>query len=116
MQTQQSRLEADPDLAVYVAGRLTLLDSPMTIAIQLARGTHGLVAFISHECIYQAIYQRRGLTATSDGVCIWAAVAGNTATPTATSTTRTLLGTTDRSPTDLKSLLNAPRSVTSKAT
>jgi IS30 family transposase len=58
---KQSRLEADPDLAVYVAGRLELLDSPMTIAIELARGIHGRAGLISHECIYQAIYQRRGL-------------------------------------------------------
>lgn len=58
---KQSRLEADPDLAAYVAGRLQLLDSPMTISIELARGVHGREALISHECIYQAIYQRRGL-------------------------------------------------------
>lgn len=56
-----SRLEADRGLAVYVADRLMLLDSPMTISIELARGTHGLVGSISHECIYQAIYQQRGL-------------------------------------------------------
>jgi len=56
-----SRLEADPDLAAYVAGRLKLLDSPMTISIELARGIHGREELVSHECIYQAIYQRRGL-------------------------------------------------------
>jgi len=60
---KQSRLQADPDLAGYVAERLALLDSPMTISIELGRGVHGRVAKISHECIYQAIYQRRGLGA-----------------------------------------------------
>jgi IS30 family transposase len=38
-------------------------DSPMTISIELARGTHGITAPVSHECIYQAIYAHgtRGL-------------------------------------------------------
>lgn len=58
-----SRLEADPVLASYIAARLALRDSPMTIAIELARGTNNVTASISHECIYQAIYQRRGLPA-----------------------------------------------------
>jgi IS30 family transposase len=58
-----SRLEADPVLASYIAARLALRDSPMTIAIELARGTNNVTASISHECIYQAIYQRRGLSA-----------------------------------------------------
>lgn len=58
---KQSRLEADPVLAAYVAQRLALRDSPMTIAIELARGVNGVTASISHECIYQAIYRRRGL-------------------------------------------------------
>ncbi len=58
---KQSRLEADPELAVYVAERLELRDSPMTISIELARGVHGRVASISHECIYRAVYERRGL-------------------------------------------------------
>lgn len=57
-----SRLEADVVLARYVAERLALRDSPMTIAIELARGIHNVTASISHECIYQAIYQRRGLS------------------------------------------------------
>jgi IS30 family transposase len=36
----------------------------MTVSIELARGVHGLVASISHECIYQAIYSAgRGLAA-----------------------------------------------------
>jgi len=60
---KQARLEADPVLAGYVAERLALLDSPMTISIELARGSHGVTAKVSHECIYQAIYQRRGLDA-----------------------------------------------------
>lgn len=58
---KQSRLEADPVLASYIAQRLELRDSPMTISIELARGTNNVTASISHECIYQAIYQRRGL-------------------------------------------------------
>jgi len=58
---KQSRLEADPDLAAYVAERLGLRDSPMTISIELARGVHGVIALISHECIYQAVYNKRGL-------------------------------------------------------
>ena len=35
----------------------------MTISLELASGVHGVVASISHECIYQAIYAhgRRGL-------------------------------------------------------
>lgn len=59
---KQSRLEADPVLARYIAQRLVLRDSPMTISIELARGTNHITAAISHECIYQAIYQRRGLS------------------------------------------------------
>lgn len=37
----------------------------MTISIELARGTHGVVANLSLETIYQAVYAhgRRGLTA-----------------------------------------------------
>lgn len=60
---KKSRLETDPVLARYIAERLALRDSPMTIAIELARGTNNMTASISHECIYQAIYQRRGLSA-----------------------------------------------------
>jgi len=56
-------LVADPALAEHVTTRLRAKDSPMTISIELARGTHGLAAKISHESIYQAIYAhgRRGL-------------------------------------------------------
>lgn len=60
---KQSKLEADPALAGYVAERLGLLDSPMTISIELASGLHGTTGSISHECIYQSIYRRRGLDA-----------------------------------------------------
>lgn len=61
------KLVADPVLAAHVTARLEAKDSPMTISIELARGTHGLVALVSHECIYQGIYAhgtrglRRGL-------------------------------------------------------
>lgn len=62
---KQSRLEADPELAAYVTERLELRDSPMTISIELQRGTHGRVASISHECIYQSVYKGRGLAGTA---------------------------------------------------
>lgn len=57
------RLVADPHLAAYVTARLEAKDSPMTISIELAQGTHGITDSISHECIYQAVYAhgRRGL-------------------------------------------------------
>lgn len=57
------KLVADPQLAVYVTQRLEAKDSPMTISLELARGTHGVTARISHETIYQAIYAHgaRGL-------------------------------------------------------
>jgi IS30 family transposase len=60
---KQAKLAADEALAVHVTARLKAKDSPMTISIELARGTHGLTADISHECIYQAIYAHgtRGL-------------------------------------------------------
>ena len=60
---KMSRLVNDPELAAHVARRLAARDSPMTISIELARGVHGRVALISHETIYQAVYdpQRRGL-------------------------------------------------------
>ena len=58
-----AKLEADPVLAAHVTARLEAKDSPMTISVELARGTHGLVGSVSHECIYQAVYAhgRRGL-------------------------------------------------------
>ena len=59
-----SKLTADPVLASYVEARLLAKDSPMTISIELARGVHGVTGKISHECIYQSVYNpRRGLTA-----------------------------------------------------
>jgi len=35
-------------LAAHVTERLEAKDSPMTISIELAHGTHGLVASLSH--------------------------------------------------------------------
>lgn len=57
--------ESNTVLAEHVTARLKAKDSPMTISIELARGTHGLTAQVSHETIYQAIYAhgRRGLDA-----------------------------------------------------
>jgi transposase, IS30 family len=57
------KLVADPRLAEHVTARLLAKDSPMTISIELAAGTHGFVGSVSHECIYQAVYGhgRRGL-------------------------------------------------------
>ena len=58
------KLVADRALAGHVARRLKAKDSPMTISLELARGVHGRVAKISHECIYQAVYSTgRGLSA-----------------------------------------------------
>ena len=63
------KLVADPVLAGHVTDRLEAKDSPMTISIELARGTRGVTAKISHECIYEAVYApgtrglRRGLHA-----------------------------------------------------
>lgn len=58
------KLIADPSLAAHVTERLKAKDSPMTIARELAAGTHGVTASVSHECIYQAVYAhgRRGLS------------------------------------------------------
>ncbi len=50
-----TKFAADPILAAHVSERLEAKDSPMTISIELARGTHGLVGSVSHECIYQAV-------------------------------------------------------------
>lgn len=52
------RLSADPVLAAYVADRLNAKDSPWTISVELAAGTWGSSGSLSHETIYQAIYQR----------------------------------------------------------
>lgn len=58
------KLVADRGLAAHVTRRLEAKDAPMTISIELARGVHGRVASISHECIYQAVYSTgRGLGA-----------------------------------------------------
>jgi IS30 family transposase len=60
---KEPKLAADPVLAAHVTARLEAKDSPMTISIELARGTHGITASISHECIYGAVYAhgKRGL-------------------------------------------------------
>ncbi len=57
-----SKLESDARLAGHVEQRLQAKDSPMTISIELARGVHGVSGSISHETIYQAVYQQRGVT------------------------------------------------------
>jgi IS30 family transposase len=46
------KLVTDRVLAAHVTERLEAKDSPMTISIELARGTHGVVAQLSHEFIY----------------------------------------------------------------
>ena len=58
-----AKLVANRELAAHVAERLEAKDSPMTISIELARGAQGVVADLSHESIYQAIYAHgeRGL-------------------------------------------------------
>ena len=58
-------LLGDQDLGWHVTQRLLARDSPMTISIELARGTHGITRSVSHETIYQAVYAhgRRGLPA-----------------------------------------------------
>jgi IS30 family transposase len=58
-----AKLVAEPALAAHVTARIEARDSPMTISHELATGVHGLIASISHESIYQALYAngRRGL-------------------------------------------------------
>ncbi len=51
-----SKLCGNEVLAEHVMRRLKAHDSPMTISIELGRGTHGIVAQISHETIYRAIH------------------------------------------------------------
>ena len=49
--------ERCPMLAAHVAARLEALDSPMTIAVELAHGVYPEIAVtVSHETIYQEIY------------------------------------------------------------
>lgn len=58
------KLVADRGLAAHVTKRLKAKDSPIKISVELARGVHGRIASISHECIYQAVYSTgRGLAA-----------------------------------------------------
>ena len=56
-------LVARPDLAAHVKAHLRAKDSPMTIAVELARGVHpGVEGVVSHETIYAAVHahgQRR---------------------------------------------------------
>ncbi|MEO6627015.1 MAG: IS30 family transposase [Aquihabitans sp.] len=65
-----AKLLADSALSWHVTKRLLARDSPMTISIELARGTHGITAALSHEAIYQAIYTHgaRGLPAKVHGL------------------------------------------------
>ncbi len=51
-----SRFEADRVLAAHVECRLAAKDSPMTIAVELDRGVHGITASVSHETIYRAVH------------------------------------------------------------
>lgn len=51
-----SRIACDLDLFAHVQWRLHEHDSPMTIRIELERGTWDITRQISHETIYQAIY------------------------------------------------------------
>ena len=61
---KEPKLVSDRELAAHVTRRLKAKDSPMTVSVELARGVHGRVASISHECIYQAVYSTgRGLGA-----------------------------------------------------
>lgn len=49
-----------PELAVHVATRLEAKDSPMTIAVELTNGVYPEIsATVSHETIYQEIYDHR---------------------------------------------------------
>jgi IS30 family transposase len=43
-------------MAVHVEERLRALDSPMTIAVELARGVYPEIATVSHETVYRGIY------------------------------------------------------------
>jgi IS30 family transposase len=57
-------LVARPALAAHVEARLRAKDSPMTIAVELARGVYpGVEGTLCHETIYTSIYHhgRRGL-------------------------------------------------------
>lgn len=50
------KLARDAALAAHVQARLLAKDSPMTIAVELSRGDHGVTADVWHETIYQAVY------------------------------------------------------------
>lgn len=52
-----TRFQADPVLAAHVEARLAAKDSPMTIAVELARGVHACyIETVSHETIYTAVH------------------------------------------------------------
>ncbi len=53
---RRSKIESDSELFDHIRWRLDLHDSPMTISIELARGTWGIVRSVCHETIYQAVY------------------------------------------------------------
>jgi IS30 family transposase len=55
--------EQFPKLAAHVACRLEAKDSPMTIAVEIANGLYPeIAATVSHETIYQEIYDHRRTT------------------------------------------------------
>lgn len=54
---KQPLFEQHPALATHVQTRLEAKDSPMTIAVELAKGVYpGIAVSVSHETIYQAVY------------------------------------------------------------
>lgn len=54
---KQLLFERHPELATHVQARLEAKDSPMTIAVELAKGEYPQIGVtVSHETIYQAVY------------------------------------------------------------
>ncbi len=59
--------ERYPELAAHVGARLAAMDSPMTIAVELAQGRYPeITVSVSHETIYQEIYDHRRTTLPAD--------------------------------------------------
>jgi IS30 family transposase len=56
LRPRATRFEQDPALAAHVEQRLRELDSPMTIAVELAHGVYPDVAEVAHEIVYRGIY------------------------------------------------------------
>lgn len=57
LRPRRTLMEADPVPAAHVEARLRAKDSPMTIAVELARGLHpGVNATVSHETIYSEVH------------------------------------------------------------